>query len=234
MSRKKTPRETLESLEEETVEEQRRQKCDNASFADESLGGAFGKPQDRGRFGDLSRGGRPRGKDRGWAAEPEQKRQTSGHTPKMWKWFEAAAAAPKTLPVSRNISEGKPLGKRARNQKIKKFNPAAKGRLGGGFASYVRIKGRMVYCDFSIDTTVTIGKSTIAALAHYATNRTAVTSSAMTPVTATMIGKSIPCPRWTTIIARIRRSLAVFDRLPPTGMCGAEPAGVVANRIRTQ
>ena len=149
MSRKKTPRETLESLEEETVEEQRRQKCDNASFADESLGGAFGKPQDRGRFGDLSRGGRPRGKDRGWAAEPEQKRQTSGHTPKMWKWFEAAAAAPKTLPVSRNISEGKPLGKRARNQKIKKFNPAAKGRLGGGFASYVRIKGRMVYCDFS-------------------------------------------------------------------------------------
>ena len=67
----------------------------------------------------------------------------------MWKWFEAAAAAPKTLPVSRNISEGKPLGKRARNQKIKKFNPAAKGRLGGGFASYVRIKGRMVYCDFS-------------------------------------------------------------------------------------
>ena len=72
MSRKKTLRETLESLEEEKVEEQRRQKYDNASFADETLGGAFGKPQDRGRFGDLSRGGRPRGKDRGWAAEPEQ------------------------------------------------------------------------------------------------------------------------------------------------------------------
>ena len=136
MSRKKTLRETLESLEEEKVEEQRRQKYDNASFADETLGGAFGKPQDRGRFGDLSRGGRPRGKDRGWAAEPEQKRLTSGYSPK-------------TLPVSRNIREGKPLGKRARNQKIKKFNPAAKGRLGGGFASYVRIKGRMVYCDFS-------------------------------------------------------------------------------------
>jgi len=129
MSRKKTLRETLESLEEEKVEEQRRQKYDNASFADETLGGAFGKPQDRGRFGDLSRGGRPRGKDRGWAAEPEQKRQTSG------------------LPVSRNIREGKPLGKRARNQKIKKYDPA-KNRY-GGFASYVRIKGRMVYCDFS-------------------------------------------------------------------------------------
>src|SRR6516225_8676773 len=153
MSRKKTLRETLESLEEEKVEEQRRQKYDNASFADETLGGAFGKPQDRGRFGDLSRGGRPRGKDRGWAAEPEQKRQTSG------------------LPVSRNIREGKPLGKRARNQKIKKYVPARRlFRRGGGFASYVRIKGRMVYCDFSIDTTVTIGKSTIAALAHYATN----------------------------------------------------------------
>jgi hypothetical protein len=162
--------------EEEEGTNERRKKYDNASFADASLGGAFNRPGDRGSYGDLSRGGRPKGANYRWAAEPERKRHVDGYTPQMWEWFREISEqlrkplpwisdspewfrecyerdqrllrptgySPKTLPVSHNIKEGKRLGKRARNQKIAKHNPAAGYIIGN---AYARVNGRRVYCN---------------------------------------------------------------------------------------
>lgn len=125
--------------EREEVRDQHREGIDFTKIArmpslkDESLGGAF-KPEDRGQFGDLSRGGRPRGKDRGWAAEPKPKRPDGF----------------RTLPVSRNIKEGKPLGKIARRQVIRKSDPQS-GLLYSSkrFTRFIRVNGRRVFVDFS-------------------------------------------------------------------------------------
>ena len=167
---KRRKREAEEDAEEQ-VRDRRREGVDFSKFArdpslaDETLGGAFGKPQDRGQFGDLSRGGRPRGANRRWAAEPEAKRQVSGYTSEMWAWFQAVAdgewarsqarpharhddsRSPKTLPVSRNIREGKALGKRARRSDNRKYNPQR--YTARRFTGFVRVNGRRTYCDHS-------------------------------------------------------------------------------------
>jgi hypothetical protein len=79
----------------------------------------------------------------------------------MWEWFQEASEqlrrsplsrafsdhSPKTLTVSRNIKEGKPLGKRARRSDRRKYDPqryAAK-----GYSRIVRIDGRRVLVDFN-------------------------------------------------------------------------------------
>jgi hypothetical protein len=51
------------------------------------------------------------------------------------------------LPVSRNIREGKPLGKRARRSGDRKYDP--RGHASRGYSSTVRVNGRRVHVDYS-------------------------------------------------------------------------------------
>jgi hypothetical protein len=175
--KKRDAEEDAEPEPEEDAEEQdrdrRREGVDfskpvrDLGLADETLGGAF-KSQDRGQFGDLSRGGRPTGANRGWADEPKAVRAVNGLSPVMWEWFRDVAASLErnsrvegtaplqkarailrndgNLPVSRNIREGKPLGARARRSDDREYD--RRRYASRGYSSTVRVNGHRVHVDY--------------------------------------------------------------------------------------